>query len=485
MEFPNFVGPSYKLNTVSAAGDVCRNLYLETIERGPRAGKQRLVNIPGLPLFKEIAAPIRGMWSNATTLFVIGGGQMWQVFSDNTPNTLIGNLGSDTNPAMIASNGFQLAIASANAAYIAPGGGAGIFPLTDTTGAPINARSIAFQDQYFIAAINQSKQINISNLAPAGGIWDPSDVAIKEAYSDNISRVWVDYPGGELLWLFGDESTEVWTDTGGLFPFQRIQSMVFPIGCDSTWSVAGVVGNRFWMWRGQIWWASGYQPQRVSDYGVEQAIKGYSLNDRQNAEGYSWVDGGHIFYAISFPTAGRTWVFDLKEQAWHERLYFSNGQYGRYRPRMVINAFGMNLGGDYSSGKIFQLDPNTYTDADGAPLRWERICPYVTDETLNVKYKELRIDMDTGIGLNAGVPGSNPQVMMRYSRDRGKTWSNERQSPLGPIGETLQRAVFRQLGSSYIGMNFDVYGTDPVPTSIVGAYIDVNPGNRARMAAGR
>ena len=484
MEWPGFTdGGSYLLETTNAGSVISRNCFPETIQKGIRAGKQRQRGIPGLSTFKTIAsAPLRALWSNKTEAFAIGGGKMWQIFADATPNLLIGNVGNDAHPAIIQSNGFQLAIASANQAYIAPGGGTGIFPIVDTSGAPVNAATLAFMDQYFIAGIVQSKQIMISNLAPAGGTWDPGDVAIKEAYSDNIQRVWVDEPGGELLWLFGDETTEIWTDTGGLFPFQRIQSMVFPIGCDSAWSVAGVVGNRFWLWRGVIYWASGYQPQRVSDYGVEEAIKTYSLYDQQNAEAFAWIDGGHIFYAISFPQAGKTWVYDLSEQSWHERLYFNNGVWGRYRPRVYTKAFGMHLVGDYETGVIYSMDPTVYTDALGVPLRRQRVVPYITDGMRNDRYNELTLDMDTGIGITGapGAPGQNPQVMMRYSHDRGKTWSYQRTMPAGAIGDDLRRVIFEQLGSSYIGPTVEITFTDPCPLSINTAYIDIGQSTKPR-----
>lgn len=488
MEWPEFCqGGSYLLETVNAGSARSLNVFPETIQRGIRAGKQRQRGIPGLSLFKTVAsAPLRCLWSNATSCFAIAGGKLWQIFDDATPNLLIGSLDNGTNPAIIDSNGFQLAIASAGVAYIAPGGlppGAGVIPILDTSGAPVNAATLAFMDQYFIAGIRDSKLVQISNLAPAGGVWDPGDVAIKEAYSDQIQRVWVDQPGGELLWIFGTDTTEVWTDTGGLFPFQRIQSMVFPIGCDSAWSVAGVVGNRFWLWRGVIYWASGYQPQRVSDYGVEEAIKTYSLYDQQNAEAFSWVDGGHIFYAISFPQASKTWVFDLAEKSWHERLYFTNGVWSRYRPRVYTKAFGMHLVGDYETGNIYSMDPTVYTDAGGVALRRQRVAPYLTDSMRNDRYNQLTLDMDTGVGIT-GAPGSlgqNPQVMMRYSLNRGKNWSSELTQSAGPIGDNFRRVIWSQLGSSYIGPTVEITFTDPCPLSINTAYIDISPSTAARQ----
>jgi len=342
------------------------------------------------------------------------------------------------------------------------------------------AATMAFIDQYFVAAVPNSKLVRISNLAPDGATWDPGDEAIKEAYSDNIVRAWVDDPGGEYLWLFGNDTIEVWTDTAGLFPFGRVPGLVFSIGCDSAWSVAGAAGWRGWLWKGIVWGCGGgtFQPQRISDYGVEQSIRTYPLFDQENAEAFCYIDEGHIFYVISFPISGRTWAYDVSTGLWHERLYYINGKYGRYRPRVYAKFFDKHIVGDYLTGDIYVLDPTVYTDAQGVALRRERICPYVADSMKNDRYNRLTLDMDTGIGLE--VPstslGYDPQVIMRYSKDRGKNWSNERQGTAGKVGEDQTRVMWRQLGSSRIGMTFDVVMTDPVAESINTAFLDIGPG---------
>lgn len=476
MEFP-LVGPAYKLESPSVSPDLSVNLQIETLEQGPRAGKKRLRNIPGLKLFKTLPkGPVRGLWSNVASVFAIGGDTLYEIYEDATPTAPVGPVGNGTHPCTIASNGTSLAISSNDLGYLDLGLGVGVIPLVDTFGAPIAASSIVFIGQYFLAAIANSRRVMISNLAPDGGTWDPGNVSIKEAYSDHIVRAWVDDPGGQYVWLFGNDTTEIWVQTPDLFPFSRIQSGVISIGCDAAWSVAGVAGNRFWLWRNTIWWASGFAPERVSDYAVEQAIRSYSEFDQVNAEAMSWIDGGHIFYMISFPEAQKTWVYDLKEKAWHERAYFSAGQFSRYRPRVYTRGFNRHLVGDYETGDIYELDPDTYTDAHGVPLVRDRITSYITDEMRNVRYGDLTIDMDTGIGLPVapGQPGYDPQVLMKYSNNRGKNWSNERSVSAGKQGRTETRVIFPQMGSSRIGLALWVRMTDPVPTSYNAAYLDVD-----------
>lgn len=487
MDWPGLVGPSYRLESANAAPDECINRFLERIEQGPRAGKLRLRQIPGLRVFKTfIQSPMRALWAGDNRLFAVAGDTLYEVFQDATPSQSYGAMVTGTNPAVIASNGFQLAIATAGAAYITAG--PAVVPILDTNGDPVQAATIAFLDQYFIAGIPNSKQIRISELAPDGGTWDPGNTAIKEAYSDNIVRVWVDQPGGELLWLFGQQTYEVWENTGGLFPFARINGAVFPIGCDSAWSVAGLEGSRFWLWNGQVWGAEGLAPNRISDYGVEEAIRGYSFADQTNAEGFCYSDGGRLFYALSFSQANVTWVYDKSVKAWAKRLYWNNGMWSRYRPRLYATCWGKDLVGDYQKGIIYEMASNIYTDAPltadgpGIPLRRQRIAPYITDGMKNDRYNRLTLDMDTGVGLNvaSGQPGYDPQITMRYSPDRGKTWSAIRPHTMGKQGKTLDRVFWTTMGSSRIGMTVDIVDSDPVLSSINGADIDISPGNYPR-----
>ena len=487
IEFTDFTSPAYKLDPVNSASSDMWNFYCEVIEKGPRTGKLRIRQIPGMKTFITLPdQPVRGTFSvdGGNRLFAVAGSSVFEVFSDRTSQRQTGDIALSSHPVTICSNGFQIAIASGGLGYLvngtAPGQPGVILPISFTDGTPLQAATIDFLDQYFIANTVNSKQVFVSNLAPAGATWDPGDTAIKEGYADNIARVFCD---NEQLWLFGFETTEVWTDTGQLFPFGRIQGAVLKFGCSAPYSVAGALGYRFWFWNGAVYGAYGLNPDRISDYGVEQEIKKYPVTS--DAEGWCQVVGGHIFYVLNFPTAGRTWVYDTATapgpvgpvplKAWHRRGFWKNGKYSIYRGRTYAKAFGLDLVGDPQSGNIYQLDDATYTDAEGGILRRQRTCPYISANMRNERYNRLMLDCDTGVGLPLapGTIGADPQVIMRYSKNRGKTYSNERQASMGPIGQDDTRVIFNQLGSARIGMVFDVVVTDPVPSVFNAAYLSI------------
>lgn len=501
MELEAFTEPAYRLESPNAESSVMRNCHLEMIEHGSRKGKLRIRGIPGMPTFTTLPdSPLRALLEidGGNRLFAVAGATVFEIFPDGTFLAATGAVNLNSHPAIMVSNGFQLAIASGQALYIVSGVDENtpalvtpvnfLDPTTDAPGAdPVQAQTLDFLDNYLIANVLPKKNLDgsvvsgmavfISNLAPDGGRWDPGDVKIKEGYPDNVSRVFSD---NEQLWVFGFDTTEVWMNTGALFPFERIQGAVLKIGCSAPYSVAAARGFRFWLWQGAVYSAYGFDPQRVSDCGVEEAIKTYGNTD--DAEGWCQISGPHIFYFLNFPSARRTWTYDKSLGAWHERGLFERGQYGIYRGRVYAKAFGKDLVGDPQNGNIYWLDPHTYTDAGGLPLRWQRTAPYITENLANVRFNQLKIDADTGVGLGVASdqPGYDPQMILRYSDDRGKTFGNERSASMGKIGETKVRIIYNQLGSSRIGKTFELSGSDPVPISINTAFLDLGQPEKGR-----
>jgi len=85
-----------------------------------------------------------------------------------------------------------------------------------------------------------------------------------------------------------------------------------------------------------------------------------------------------------------------------------------------------------------------------------------------ISINELYLDMETGVGLDGGVQGSNPQVMCQWSKDNGRTWGNQIWQSFGAGGAYNTRAVWRNLGRARdIVFRFQI--SDPVKVVIAGA----------------
>lgn len=67
---------------------------------------------------------------------------------------------------------------------------------------------------------------------------------------------------------------------------------------------------------------------------------------------------------------------------------------------------------------------------------------------------------------------SNARIMLQWSDDGGKTWSNEYWKPVGKIGQYKARVNFNRLGMSRDRV-FRLTMSDPVKWILVDARIDV------------
>jgi hypothetical protein len=71
-----------------------------------------------------------------------------------------------------------------------------------------------------------------------------------------------------------------------------------------------------------------------------------------------------------------------------------------------------------------------------------------------------------------------PQIMLRWSDDGAKTWSNEHWMSLGKTGDYSRRAIKRRMGKCWgtRGRIFEITYTDAVPLRIVDGYLSAEPG---------
>lgn len=71
--------------------------------------------------------------------------------------------------------------------------------------------------------------------------------------------------------------------------------------------------------------------------------------------------------------------------------------------------------------------------------------------------------------------GRDPQLMLDWSDDNGKTWSNQRTASFGLAGRFLQRVKFFRLGQARDRI-YRVSISDPVKRVIIGANLEAEGG---------
>ncbi len=129
--------------------------------------------------------------------------------------------------------------------------------------------------------------------------------------------------------------------------------------------------------------------------------------------------------------------------------------------------------GDYLTGNLYAFNPQTLLD-NGTQRKWLRRWRALPQATMNaVKYAWLAIKMQTGIGV---PDGTVPQLVLRWSDDDGRTWSDERIIEAGQSGHTTQLIKWNRLGMTrrFSGSDriFELSSSDPFMASIIDAEVD-------------
>lgn len=451
--------------------------------RSPVASAQRLVNLyaepnqdgtitlygtPGLRLWATVGnGPIRGLCVANDLLYVVSGSGVYRVNSSGA-TTFLGSIGTSSGIVSMANTGVEVQIVDGSTSgYLITLATNALSRITDVDfpGGVTNA----FLDGFTL--FNQPGTGKFwATSAYAAGVIDPLDFATAEGAPDPLVSLIVDH---REIWLFGSESTEVWYNAGNPdFPFERVSGAFIEHGCAAAHSVAKMDNTVFWLGqddkgRGMVWRAEGYSPQRISTHELETQISNYStLSD---AVAWTYQQDGHAFYVLSFPTEDVTWVYDVSTQLWHERAWRdSSNNLRRHRVQCHAMFNGDHIGGDWQSGKLYVLDMDTYTD-NGDTLVRELVASHIRSGKRRF-YSEAEVVIESGVGLQSGQ-GSDPQAMLSFSDDFGRTYGNERWRSFGMVGQYLKRAVWHRLGSGF-QRTFKLTITDPVKVAITGARVE-------------
>jgi hypothetical protein len=431
-----FLGPAYQTRSPILASQTAINIYPQLMEiASDNVGG--FYGTPGLDSVYTGAGEVRGLWQAKGVLYAVIGSTVYR-FDNAYTATNLGNLPSSSGKVSIADNGLQIVFAHHLGWHYVDLGGTAI---ASVTGAPANSVVVA-QDNY-LAFTNEDGTFGITGLGDATSI-NPLDVATPEGSPDGLISIISDH---RELWLFGEETTEIWTNTGAaFFPFERAPGGFMEQGCAAKWTPAKVGGNSV-MWLGRdkagqniVFQSNGYVPVRVSTHAIEYEISKYSTVE--DAFAYAYQQEGHYFYVLTFPTGNATWVYDISTRMWHQRAYLDDGNLIRHRSNCHALFNGKHIVGDYENGKLYEMSLDVYTD-DGDPIYRERAW-----ETPDNEHKKVRIDSVELIALTGdGEADSAPIVTLQVSQDAGRNWGYERDTTLGLIGVYKARARWRRIGS--------------------------------------
>lgn len=338
----------------------------------------------------------------------------------------------------------------------------------------LESNIVTYQDTYFFFAKPGTNQVYCSNSnATTFNALNFLDLGGSPAPVLNMVSL------HRNLYIQTTKTTEVYYDAAISpgFPFARINGGYLEQGLLAQFSLCQTANAMFWLGQdksgqGIVYTTSTFLPQRISTFAIEEAFEEYeTLTD---AIGYTYTESGHVFYVLNFPTAQATWCFDTSTNLWHERAYNNGGQLQMQLQAYHCFNFGINLVGDYTSGNIYEMSQDIYSD-NGTVIIRKRVAPHIAQDMLRIFYSSFQLDIQQGDGLDGNQQGSNPQCLLRFSDDGGRTWSNIKDASIGKIGETKKRVIFRRLGQARDRV-FEITISDPIFVSLVGAELYLEQG---------
>lgn len=387
--------------------------------------------------------------------------------------TAVGNIGHGTSIISMADNGAAIG----NQICVVNGSILGwtitmdtrVFAaIVDGTGTFVGANRVDYLEGFFLFNAPGTPYWYISN--PNSVTFNALNIEPKSSYADAIQTLGVRQ---REVWLIGVLTTEPWYLSGAPdFPFEAIASTFVPYGCIAIYSMASVDVSLFWLsqdlkGQGIVVKSDGYNAKRISTYAIESEFQNYG--DLSDAVAGSFQKDGHTFYVLSFPSADKTWAYDLATEQWSQWTWVDNeGDEHRDRCPFYAHAYNKVVGQDWETGVLYEIDSNTYTD-NGDSIFCRRGFPHVLDEMDRVTHWALVADMQCGTTTDNDA---DPQLNMRYSDDRGQTWSDPVQSSFGKIGQYEVSPQFQRLGMARDRV-YELFWTEDIKTALNGVYLDV------------
>ena len=477
---------AYQTKSIIAGAQRCINLFLE---KNPDAAVFPFTHYPTPGLTTLETAGINGwrglFFASNGTLYGVCNNTVYAI-SSTWALTSLGIISSNSGIVSMVDNGVYLFIVDGTS-YSTSNPAGWTVQLSTNVLLPVDNSSDSAGDQGGFYGSNQVNFVDgylIFNN-PGTNQWyisldnqiqiDPVDYASKDGYSDNIVGIGI---ARRYIYLFGEVTTEVWFNAGNTtFPFERLPGSFIQYGCAATNSIAQMDGELYWVAQSPqgtatICKTNNFNAQQISTFAIDQELQTYSTIS--DAIGYTYQFNGHYFYVVTFPSANKTWVFDLSNAQWNEWLWTdNNGQFNRHRGNCFAFAYNTLIVGDWQNGNLYALDQNNYSDFGGPIVRTRGFYHSEDDNSDRIRYKSFIAEMESGNG-NENQPVT---VFLEWSDDRGKSFGNPVGQTMGVEGTYLTSIQWMRLGMARDRV-FQLSWSDPVKTALSGAFIDAAPNHR-------
>lgn len=461
-------GPGhYTSRSTNVNAQECINFFGQIDEKS-----RTIISLHGTPGVCDLATilantVLRAAHVIGALLYVIADEKLYSVTTAYSV-TELGDLNTSSGHVDMVDDGTYLAMADGTDGYTWHTGTLTFADITDA--AFVGGGSMAFQDGYFISGNPAGNGFQWSTIGDPTS-WDALDIQTVQGTTGNLVNT---QSIKKRLWAFKANASEVYYNSGTSPVFQRIEGADLTHGLLSRGALTEADNTLYWI--NQDRWLvrdAGYVAKKLTPKGIDFQFESYSVVS--DCFLYSYVEEGHTFIIVTFPSEGHTWAYDVSNDLWHKRQsYLSTGGQSRHRSNCYARFNGIHVIGDYEDGKIKQMDLDTYMDGTNL-IRRVNAFPAITDTERHrrMKHRNMEIEIEYGAGLTTGQ-GSNPQIMMDYSDNGGHTFKNERWRSAGKIGEfepLIRKVEWLRLGNPVV-RNYRIAVTDPIKWIINGAYLN-------------
>ncbi|MHC9085342.1 putative Ig domain-containing protein [Luteimonas sp. RIT-PG2_3] len=369
-----------------------------------------------------MSGPIRGMHDVEGKLFVVSGNVLYQISNERIaiPRGTIPGVGRVSMEHNQVAGGNQLLVVNGDSGYVWNTADSTFTKVTDT-GFP-GGSTVGFLDGYLCLVEPFGRYLFHSDLADALSYNTLDRFEAETAPDRNIASLIVN----QEWWVFGERTTDVFGNTGQNTGTFQNKGVSISKGCAARAAVLAIDNGAMWLGSDLVvYHARGYDPIRVSTRAIETALSKCSPQAIANAFMFKWESRGHSVAYLTIP-GEQTWGYDFSTGLWHRRASYSPvfDISGRWRLSDLVFSNGMWIGGDYQTGKLFELDWDYMLEEQGVYVR-ERVTPPATNNMSKFTVDAIKIDFGGGEEETIAVDFPTPQPPDANITINGTLWPEQ------------------------------------------------------------
>jgi hypothetical protein len=423
----NIAGGTYEHRSRPLSAQATRNFWPQAQEDAATS-QYILESFPGLKMFSAGAGADRGMFEHKGVPYKVTGTTLSSIDSAGTRTTL-GTIPGGSR-CVFDAIGDTIIIVSDGVAYT--WNGSSVTTASDEdfetpqTVTVLNAQAIYDGDGARFGVSDAGAPLTINGL----------NYATAEGVADNLIRP---YAYNQVVHMMCEKHMEGWWNSGvGNPPFDRLEGGLHQIGLAARYSVAHNKNFMYFLGSDRnVYRLSAGAPE--TGFTPRPLVREFSQFDTvSDAIGWCMNYQGQEFYVLKFPIENRTFAYPEGGQ-WFElsSSEYDNGPMaGRYKGNSAAYCYGKHLIAD-EDGNVLELDEETYTDNDDTIRRVRDSAPLhgalLGAPGRSITLTRLRILMETGVG----EADTDPQIMVQFSTDGGRTFGTEIRGDVGEVGDFM------------------------------------------------